>query len=102
MGQKAFWRPAASGAHAAAHARGVGEDERALREPGRVVDVKGAARLPLRLPVRELRDRHAEVLLERLLRVQRVAGDAEQARAALLELGQNLLVEVELVGADRR
>src|ERR687888_145320 len=81
---------------------GVGEHQRPLGEARRVVDAEGTARSPLRLPVRELRDGDAELLLERPLGPDRVARDAEQPGPALGELVEHLLVEVELVGTDGR
>ncbi len=62
----------------------VGSDDhqRALREAARVIDAEGAADRALGLEVRQLLDRHAELLAERRLRPGRVAGDAVQRRAA--------------------
>ena len=44
----------------------------------------------------------AELLLERLLGPGRVAGDAVERRAALAEVLEHLLVDAQLVRADRR
>ena len=47
------------------------------------------------------RDRQAQVALERLVAKRAVHRDAEQLHAAALELGQRVLVDAQLVGADR-
>src|SRR5690349_24257981 len=80
----------------------AGHDERALGEAARVQDAEGAARLALGLEVRELLDRDAELLAERLLGPHGVAGDAVERRAALGEVVEDLLVDAQLVGADGR
>ena len=88
---------------APAHDRvGPADDERPLREALGMEHPERAARLALGLEVRELLDRDAEALLERALRPDRVARDAVQRRAARLELVEHLVVEAQLVGADRR
>ena len=88
---------------APAHDRvGADHDERPLREAARVQHAEGAAGGALGLEVRELLDRDAELLLERLLGPDRVAGDAVERRAALGEVAEQLVVDAQLVGADRR
>src|SRR6202000_1195346 len=84
--------------------RGVGadQDERALREAARVQDAEGLAYRALGLEVRELLDLDVELVLERRLRVMRVAGDAVERRAALRELVEQVVIDRQLVGADRR
>ena len=53
------------------------------------------------MEVGEQRDRHAELLLERLVRVRGVHRRAVEVGAASLQLAVHLLVDVELVRADR-
>src|SRR5215217_7419238 len=57
--------------------------------------------LPFWVEVREQRDLGVEVLLESLVAEGAVDRDAEQSRAPLLELREYLLVDAQLVGADR-
>src|SRR6187551_464989 len=57
--------------------------------------------LALGVEVREERDRQPLVLLKGLVAERAVDGDADQPRALPLELGQDLLVDAQLVGADR-
>src|SRR5215211_7426270 len=83
------------------HPIGADDDQGALRETALVIDAEGAAGRALRLPVGQLLDGDAEPLLERRLRPRGVARDAIEPGAASLELAQHLLVDVELVGADR-
>src|SRR5215210_6906063 len=77
----------------------IHDHERALREPTLVVDAEGAASPALGLPVRQLLDAHAQLVLERPLGPRGVAGDAVQPGAARLELFEDFLVDVELVAA---
>src|SRR3954451_16965071 len=80
---------------------GADDDQRAVRHAARLeVGTERARRRALRLEVRELEDRHAERLAERALGVRRVAGDPEQPRTAGGEVVQDLLVDLQLVGAD--
>src|SRR3954447_19273651 len=67
---------------------GVGADqhERALREAARMQDAEGLAHGALGLEVRELLDLDVQGVLERRLRVVRVAGDAVERGAALGEV----------------
>jgi hypothetical protein len=67
-----------------------------------VVDAEGAARGALRLEVGELLDLDPELLLERLLGGDRVAGDAVERQALGGEVAEQVVVDAELVGADRR
>jgi hypothetical protein len=67
-----------------------------------VVDAEGAARGALGLEVGELLDRDAQLLLERLLGGDRVAGDAVERQALGGEVAEQVVVDAELVGADRR
>ena len=80
----------------------VDDHERPLREAARVVDAERPAGRALGLEVRELLDLDAELLLEGALRVRRVAGDAVERRALGREVLEHLVVERELVRADRR
>src|SRR5262245_62109092 len=57
--------------------------------------------LALGLEVRELLDRDAELLLERDLRVRRIGRDAVERRALRLQIVERLLVDLQLIGADR-
>src|SRR2546423_220295 len=66
-----------------------------------VVDAELAGHLALRVEVREQRDRHAELLLEGIVRIRGVYRHAVQIDAARLQLAEHLLVDVQLVGADR-
>src|SRR5437588_11550437 len=81
------------------HGVRVGDHQRALGEPGLVVDPEGPAGRALGLEVRQLRDVDPELLAEGVLRPRGVAGDAEEPGAAGLEFAQHLVVDVELVGA---
>ena len=84
------------------HAVRARHHQRALGEAAGVQDAERAARRALGLEVRELLDRHAELVAERLLGPDGVAGDAVERRAALLEVLEDLLVDAQLVRADRR
>src|SRR4051812_161842 len=76
------------------------DDERPCRASARREPcAERARRLALRLEVRQLLDRDAELLAERGLRVRVVAGDAVERRAAPGELLADLVVDLELVGA---
>src|SRR5215212_1965944 len=80
---------------------GTDHHERALRHAALlVVDAERSAGRALRLPVGQLLDCDAELLLERPLRLGRVARDAIERGALRGEAVQHLLVEVELVRAD--
>jgi hypothetical protein len=72
-----------------------------VREAARVVDVERPAGRALGLEVRQLLDGDAQRLAERRLRVRGVAGDAVERHAALAEVVEHLVVERQLVGADR-
>src|ERR1700710_128661 len=80
---------------------GVDEDERALGKAARVQHAEGRTRHALRLEVRELLDRDAELLLERFLRPSRVARNAVQRHATLGEVRERALIQLQLVGAHR-
>ena len=83
-------------------ALGVDDHERALREAARVVDAECAAGRALGLEVRQLLDLDAQLFFERALRVRRVTRDAVERGALGAEVLEDLVVERELVRADRR
>src|SRR3954447_25967956 len=81
---------------------GADHDERSRRvAPALVVQAEGLGELALRVEVGEQRDADAEMLLERLMRVGRVDRYAVELDALRLELAEHLVVDVQLVGADR-
>src|SRR3954454_17495540 len=84
------------------HALGVDDDQRAVRDAGRLEEGPECARgLALGLVVGELRDAHTQRLAKRGLRVRLIAGDREDAGAGFGDLVQDLLVDLQLVGTDR-
>src|SRR5215211_2320073 len=76
--------------------------ERPLREAARVQDAERPAGRAFGLEVGELLDVDAELLLERLLGVGRVAGHAVERRPALGQVLAHLVVDRELARAYRR
>src|SRR5947209_13339836 len=84
-------------------ALGIEDDQRAVgHAAGLEVGAELARGLALGLEVRELRDARPDLRLEGLLRPDRVGGDPVEPRALGLEIAEDLLVDLELVGADRR
>src|SRR5919204_1354197 len=78
------------------------DHDRPVRHPaGLEVGAERACRRALGLEVRELLDRDAELLLERLLRPDRIGRDAVERRALGGEVVEGLLVDLQLIGADR-
>src|SRR4051794_5671062 len=77
-------------------------DERASRAPPLlVVEAIGLADGALRVEVGEQRDTNPELLLEGVVGIRGVDGDAIHLHALGLELAEDLVVDVQLVCADR-
>src|SRR5436190_22778112 len=84
--------------------RQVGADhhERARRgAPLLVVDAVSVRYRALRVEIGQQRDADAQMVLERLVGVGRVDRDAVELDALALEVVEHLVVDVELIGADR-